>query len=324
MTIARAVTFAAVFWGGMLTNAALAFDLSLPTGARLSAERATELDGFELPLGGFDGAKIPSVTLEGRVTRRAWRISTAGLTPLQVMVPLREQIAAAGYDLRFECAAQTCGGFDFRFGIEVLPGPNMYVNIARFRYLSATKGDVENPSEALGILVSVAAESAYVQAIHADTGVDIDALLPDQEIAPTTVDDDPSGVPAAVAVVEDRLLEDGFMILSDLEFETGTSGLSAGPYPSLERLARLLTERSDLRLVLVGHTDAVGALEPNIALSRARAQSVRQRLIATYGVDANLIDAQGMGYLSPVASNLTAEGREKNRRVEAVLLSIDD
>ena len=114
------------------------------------------------------------------------------------------------------------------------------------------------------------------------------------------------------------------MILSDLEFETGTSGLSAGPYPSLERLARLLTERSDLRLVLVGHTDAVGALEPNIALSRARAQSVRQRLIATYGVDANLIDAQGMGYLSPVASNLTAEGREKNRRVEAVLLSIDD
>ena len=325
MTIVRAAVFGAALLGGLWVNAVWAFDLTLPTGARLSAERITELDSLELPLAGFDGAKIPSITLEGSVTRRAWRISTAGLTPLQVMVPLREQIQQAGYDLRFECAAQNCGGFDFRFGVEVLPGPNMYVNIARFRYLSATKGVPESPSEALGVLVSVTAEAAYVQAIHADTGIDLDQLLPELEIAPTTIEEvAPTAPAAAVAVVEDKLLEDGFMILSDLEFETGTSGLSDGPYPSLDRLARLLAERSDLRLVLVGHTDAVGALEPNIALSRDRARAVRQRLIERYGVNENLIDAEGMGYLSPIASNLTAEGRDKNRRVEAVLLNIDE
>ena len=73
-------------------------------------------------------------------------------------------------------------------------------------------------------------------------------------------------------------------------------------------------------MVLVGHTDSVGLLEPNIALSRSRAESVRQRLINQYGVPEDRIDAHGMGYLAPIATNLTAQGREANRRVEAVLL----
>ncbi len=75
-----------------------------------------------------------------------------------------------------------------------------------------------------------------------------------------------------------------------------------------------------IRIMLVGHTDSVGGLDPNIALSRDRAASVRQRLIDAYGVAPNRLEAQGMGYLAPIASNLTAQGRETNRRVEAVLL----
>lgn len=302
----------------------MALDITLPAGAKLTAERITELDSFDLPLEGFDGAKVPTVTLEGKVNRRAWRIPAGGLTPLQVMVPLREQIEAAGYNLRFECAAQSCGGFDFRFAVEVLPGPNMYVNISRYRYLSATLGAADVPAQALGVLVSVTAEAAYVQVIKADTGVDIAEMIPDQAPAPLEIEELPAADTGQVTVdiVEDRLLEDGFIILGDLEFETGTSGLGIGPYPSLARMAQLLAARSDLRVVLVGHTDAVGGLEPNIALSRARAQSVRTRLIDAYDANPAQIDAEGMGYLAPVASNLTAEGREKNRRVEAVLLNV--
>lgn len=306
----------------LVATAVPALDLALPVGARLTVERATTLDSFNLPTAAFDGNSVAATTLEGAITRRAWRISTAGLTPLQLMVPLREQLEEQGFDLVFECASDTCGGFDFRFGVEVLPGPNMYVNISRYRYLSATLGPQNAPAQAVGILVSVTAASAYVQVILADTGGDIQDALPDTETAPTEpVAEVP--VPAAVAVVEDKLLENGFMILRDLEFATGTSDLSEGPYSSLARLAKLLQSRDDLRVALVGHTDAVGGLEPNIALSRERARSVRTRLVDVYGVAEDRLDAEGMGYLAPVASNLTAEGRDQNRRVEAILLNVE-
>jgi OOP family OmpA-OmpF porin len=74
-------------------------------------------------------------------------------------------------------------------------------------------------------------------------------------------------------------------------------------------------------VALVGHTDAQGTLDNNIALSKKRATSVLNRLVEKHGVDANQLTAEGMGYLSPIASNLSAEGREANRRVEAVLLN---
>ena len=70
----------------------------------------------------------------------------------------------------------------------------------------------------------------------------------------------------------------------------------------------------------MGHTDNVGSLDANIALSRSRAEAVRARLIEAHGVDGARIEARGIGYLAPAAANDTAEGRETNRRVEAVLL----
>ena len=83
--------------------------------------------------------------------------------------------------------------------------------------------------------------------------------------------------------------------------------------PSVEK-------RPNLRVALVGHTDTVGGLDTNIALSRARAQSVRDRLISAFDADATRLDAEGMGYLSPIAPNLTEEGRRQNRRVEVILV----
>ena len=73
----------------------------------------------------------------------------------------------------------------------------------------------------------------------------------------------------------------------------------------------------------MGHTDAVGSLEANTALSRRRAEAVRRRLIDIHGADPAQVTAHGAGYLAPLASNLSAPGREMNRRVEAVLLSAE-
>jgi outer membrane protein OmpA-like peptidoglycan-associated protein len=114
--------------------------------------------------------------------------------------------------------------------------------------------------------------------------------------------------------------EFGAVPLDDLRFRTGASELSGTAYPSLVALAAFLAENPARRVVLVGHTDAEGGRDSNIALSEARAEAVRRHLIDVLGVNPAQLDAAGIGYLAPRATNETAGGREANRRVEVVLL----
>ena len=314
----RAVLFC-IFVGFYGPLGAVAFELNLPATARLTAERASAPDSFEAPIAGFNGTEVPSVLLEGTIQRRSWRIDSPGVTTLQVLLPLRQQLESAGYEMLFECDAVSCGGFDFRFEIEVLPGPNMYVNISRYRYLTAVLGDPAAPSEVVSVLVSVTAGSAYVQIIAADTGF----ILPEDTLVTDSASDPETEVEPSDPVLglENQLSSDGHAILEDLEFATGSTDLGSGPYGSLQALARFLAARPNLRLALVGHTDTVGGLDTNIALSRARARSVRERLISGFGADGGRLDAEGMGYLAPIASNLTEQGRTRNRRVEVIVVS---
>jgi len=78
-----------------------------------------------------------------------------------------------------------------------------------------------------------------------------------------------------------------------------------------------------VRILIVGHTDTVGNLEDNIALSQRRAEAVKEALVENYDIDPDRVQVVGAGYMAPIASNLTALGREKNRRVEVVLTSRD-
>ena len=70
--------------------------------------------------------------------------------------------------------------------------------------------------------------------------------------------------------------------------------------------------------MIVGHTDNQGTLDYNIDLSTRRAEAVRDHLVDTHGIAASSLRAAGVGFLAPVASNQTAEGRGQNRRVEIV------
>lgn len=295
-----------------------ALDVELPVGARLTAERLSALDSFKAPIAVFDGEGVPHISIEGAIERRSWRISSPGLTPLQVILPLREQLTAQGYDLLFECAARDCGGFDFRFDVEVLPGPNMYVNIAEYRFLTAVRGAVDAPEAAVGVLVSVTRGAAYVQIISAESTATSGVFLPDLAVPPKTAE--PDTLPVSVNVIGQQLLSAGHTVLAELDFAIGTTNLGEGPFESLAALAAFMEQEPSFRILLVGHTDTVGGLRSNLAVSKARAGSVRDHLIAEYGVDPARLDAEGTAYLAPVASNLTEEGRGQNRRVEAVLL----
>lgn len=299
-----------------LTGPVRALDLQLPGSSTLSSEVLRDPDFYLLPVGPFAAGKLPTTEVEGRVLQQAWRIEQQGVTTLQMIRPLRAQLTDAGYDIIYECGGQQCGGFDFRFNTRVMAAPDMYIDLFDYRYLAAIKGDKYAPGgiEYLSVIVSRTGAAGYLQIIHVATdGADTLKIDPgSQTVQAVTHTDTP---------LIQRLTEQGHVILKDLDFTTGSSTLGNGPHASLRTLASFLKSDRSRRIALVGHTDTVGTLENNIALSRRRAASVLERLVADYDVPRSQLDAEGMGYLSPIGPNLTPEGREANRRVEAVLLN---
>ncbi|MFL4469717.1 OmpA family protein [Tateyamaria armeniaca] len=292
-----------------------ALELTLPVNASETASRDQTLAQQAVPTASFTDGAVPARIFEGPVIQRAYRIASSGLTPLQILAPLRAQIEAAGYEILLDCDEDRCGGFDFRFGIDVLPAPNMYVNIRAYHFLSAVAPD---DTAAVTLLASAAAGAGYVQIVQ------VGAATVGEPQSVQGDDDQPPTATQPTTDLTAKLLANGHAVLQTLDFAVGTTTLSAAESPELAAIAATLRARPGLRIAVVGHTDTVGGLDANIAVSRARAQSVRRALINDYGVPADRIEANGMGYLAPVATNLTAEGREANRRVEVVIVSEDN
>lgn len=290
-----------------------ALDLPLPEASEQTADILREADTIRLPSGPYADGTLPRLRLDGDIQSRAWRLPDRGLTTLQVLTPLREALEKAGWEVLFDCAAEECGGFDFRFNTPVLPAPAIFVDLFDYRYLLARRGMGAAAEHAM-LMVSGAGGRGYVQATHVGP-----ADLPDLPAAAPAQD---SGAEVnGRAPLAETLRSQGHAVLGGLDFGSGAATLGPGPHDSLAALAELLLSRPEMRIALVGHTDAVGALDTNIELSRARAEAVRGLLIETYGVEGDRIEAHGIGFLSPRAPNDSDSGRDLNRRVEAVVIS---
>ncbi|UMA64849.1 OmpA family protein [Roseivivax marinus] len=321
-TTRRRASTAVLLCAALASGPAPALDLPLPSGAQRTAETIEPAASWRLPIGPWDGSRVPATRIDGTVTRRAWRIGGRDLTTLQILKPLRAALENAGWDVVFDCEARACGGFDFRFALDTLPAPEMYVDLTDFRWLSAEGPDGD---AALGLLVSRDGATGYVQATLTGAGdaAGLDVIAGGAPPDPATAMPGPPAPQAADVAPEDlvgRLTANGHAILSDVTFASGASSLGSGPVASLDALAEFLEGRPDTRLLLVGHTDATGSLDANRAVSRARAESAAAYLRDRHGLDPARIESAGAGYLAPVASNLDATGRTENRRIEAVLL----
>lgn len=100
-----------------------------------------------------------------------------------------------------------------------------------------------------------------------------------------------------------------------IEFETGNSTLTPTGRQVLDLLAPVLQRLPGRSFEVIGHTDAQGSRPQNIALSAARADTVKAHL-ASKGIAADSITTSGAGPDRPVASNDTPDGRARNRRIE--------
>lgn len=312
--------------GGLAAGLALAPSgaaaqlLELPGPATQSDERLEVLTSYRLPIGSWQDGAVQTIWAEGELTQQAWQVRAEGMTTLQILAPLRAQLEDAGFQILFECEADSCGGFDFRYATDVLPEPAMHVDLGDYRFLSAQRMGEEKP-EYISLMVSRSSTRGYVQICRIGP--------PDEDAAPILSTSTKGPLPGETTAAElfdgplaDELELRGRAVLSDLEFETGSSALGEGDFATLAALADYLLAHPERTVTLVGHTDAEGSLDGNIALSRRRAQSVMRRLVNGFGVPSSQIRAQGVGYLAPLTSNQTEDGRSANRRVEAILTSI--
>ncbi len=296
-----------------LTSAlpAVAATLDLPANARIAVQSTAAASDIAIPVGAWADGALPTFRTTGTVHKSAWHIDTAHLTTGQILAPLREQLIAEGFEILMDCDTDACGGFDFRFNAEVIDEPDMHINLGDFRVLTAQRGTGDT-AEIVYLIASKSITMGFLQWMSVTPdGPDSTAEIVVSTKTPTIVYDD----------FGHEIETNGHAILADLEFQTGSSALGDQDFASLGQLADYLNANPNRRVALVGHTDAEGSLAGNIGLSKKRAQSVARRLTQDHGVAASQLEAEGMGYLSPRASNLTDEGRAQNRRVEVILTS---
>lgn len=121
------------------------------------------------------------------------------------------------------------------------------------------------------------------------------------------------------SVLQTRDTARGLIVnMSGALFQTGSAELQPAVREKLAKIAGIVSSHPGLSLSVEGHTDSVGSDEYNQRLSEKRAQSAQGYLVSQ-GVSANSITSKGFGKTSPIESNDTPEGRQKNRRVEMVV-----
>jgi OOP family OmpA-OmpF porin len=295
----------AVFGG----QAAMALDLTFEGISSLTREDSAAFASQNLPIGPHAAGRLEYETIDAPLARSAFRIDTGGgLNTYGMITSLRDQVTASGFDIAYECADDQCGGFDFRYALDLLPEPDMHVDLGDFRYLLAQRGGGD-AQETVALVVSRSSKYGFVHVTRMGT-----FALPDPKLTGST-----KSPLAAQPDLITALSRGQAVVLPDVGFASGKADLVLADTPHLSALGQWLQAQPDRAITLVGHTDASGNAAGNLALSQARAFAVRDRLVGQFGIDATRIFTLGRGGDVPLADNATPQGRAQNRRIEVVL-----
>ncbi len=281
------------------------FVLQLPLGAKATYSAIEETLPARVPVAPFEDGVLPTEATPINIRRTVWSMSgTQSVT--EVRAGIAEQLERSGYEEILSCIARGCGGFDFRFAIDVVDEPMMRVDLRNFHFITAKQTVLENPAY-VTFLLSKSPTSIYVQMTEYRPTADGGAVVETVDTSTPVVAGQPLQISSEVSVV-----------LEGLSFPAGSTELGDDPNGTLPALAEKMKSDEGLKVLLVGHSDMSGSIEGNITISRKRAESVRAALINEHGISADRLEAHGVGFLVPRASNDTEEGAQKNRRVEAV------
>jgi flagellar motor protein MotB len=289
------------------------------SGSVIDGYEVKDFDSYTLPLGpaiaDAGGERVPAekASLEGKITRILYR-GPEGRSTLEILRNYQAALEAAGFETLFSCSPDDCGRlFHWIFYKEM---------DQRIRNTRTSGSAFDIPQD----LRYLAAKGVVGDAtVHISVLVAFDAGFSELSKRPVTLLEvveteamDTGMVTVNAEAMAEGIDATGHIAIYGVYFDTDSAEIKPESSSTLEEISKLLANRPDLELLVVGHTDNQGAYDHNMDLSRRRAEAVATALTVDYGISASRLQAAGVGYLSPVASNDTEPGRGMNRRVELV------
>jgi OOP family OmpA-OmpF porin len=253
--------------------------------------------------------------VEGELTRIIY-VNPSGTSSLQVFRNYQQALAKAGFKALFTCSGAACGPL---FHVVVYPDAKEIHHSQQSEFAFAGVQNQHYLAAELDGSRGTAYVSLYIARDTNDAGVYKGSgrgmtLL--EVVKSKTMR---TGlVTVNAATMARRIAGSGHIALYGIYFDTDKASIKPKSKATLDQMAKLLKSHPSLKVFIVGHTDNVGSLAHNMALSRRRADAVVQALRRQYGIPAARLIPEGVGPLAPVASNHSSAGRAKNRRVELV------
>jgi len=268
--------------------------------SKVWASQVVKFDKIALPTGQVYFARKArasalksSIAIEGKVTAIDYR-TPRERSALEVLENYKQGLKEGGFEILYSCREKECGHGDVteKYYSPSVGYPETGLITAK---LVCDAGDVyvmlvvdqHNAHNYLIVIEAKPMEKGLVK-------VDANALLNDIE-------------------------RTGHASIYGIYFDTDKSDVKPESRQALGEIAKLLINKPDLKLFVVGHTDNVGSLDYNKHLSMRRAAAVVKALVKNYGIDFPRLLPDGIGPLAPVLANSSDVGRAKNRRVELVI-----
>lgn len=266
--------------------------------------------------------------LVGAYTRLVYLIPP-DRSPLEVVGNYQDEVKRQGGKVLFECAGDSCGGDPKRGN----GGGGGRMSLTMYLYprdtVTETHGSLgaclvnDNVTDRRYLAAELPQKNTHVS-VYSFT---LEPNACEKAMAGRTV--------ALVQIVEGKerenkmvavsagelaksIAEEGRAAVYGIFFDTNKAEVKPESDPTLEQIAKMLQERSSLKVLIVGHTDNVGGYAGNLDLSQRRAKAVVQALVGRYKIGADRLTAVGVSSAAPLGSNKTDDGRAKNRRVELV------
>ncbi|MEM9144960.1 MAG: OmpA family protein [Pseudomonadota bacterium] len=270
-------------------------------GATLITEATIEYDALTLFTGPMTSAweAGETMTLEGRIRTQQFEIPKER-SVLEVYRAYERSITSKGFSEIFACANADETGCNGDVGYHLAKRKHQIrLNRADQRYglFERQAGGVREL--ALLYVNKKGSVNAVLEILSTDAVEAELEMLSADEIA------------AAIA-------EGGTAAIYGIEFATDSADLLPASDAVIAEMAGYMANNPGAEILLVGHTDNVGALDYNMGLSQRRAEAVRAALVDRHGISAGRLGAHGVGFLAPAASNDSEGGRAANRRVEMV------
>lgn len=261
---------------------------------------------------GEEDGEIQTIQPEGEMTRILYFLPS-GLSVLQVQRNYQMALKDAGFEMVYE----GFGGLD-EIPREIfrdfdLPGgratKNVFLGGKDASYFMARLSQEDGD-------IYVSAHTMISE--HADEDRQPATLLQVLEEKPMTTGKVKVDI-SSKAMAED-IEEKGSVRLYGIHFDTDKATIKEKSESTLVEIAKLLNEKPDLNVGVVGHTSTTGTIEHNMTLSEQRAGAVVDFLTSEYGISKDRLTSEGVGPFAPVASNKDEDGRARNRRVELIEL----